>query len=490
MKLLRNSAKKYIARIHRIYTAQIRHKKKEARFLVLIFFTLTFVVARSIVYGISYHFLPAFPFSYIFYKNVHIHHLVFGVILLLIAGFIRIPETNNKLVRVSSILYGIGAALTLDEFAIWLRLDPNAYFGRAGRISIDAVVVFTLIILLTLWYGNFLKKILLFTLSFFGVYTKHKKKKLNKTVTMVKKSLPYFGLGLLTFFTVVCFLVSFKTPVSHVQQQKLVLTDAIINSNIMESTISAVASISAVPATPSASPTVTPIPADFCLNIPVLLYHHVQPLGIAQDRGQLSLTVDTTVFDQQMQYLATHGYKTISAEELVSALHNHIYLPAKDVVVTLDDGYEDNYTDAFPIAKKYHVILNLMVPTGLLGTHPATNYYYTWDELHEMVNSGLVYAYDHTVTHYPVGLGTADQDQPEIMNAKQQLEQHLGKPVDIFTYPYGSGQDIAWLQELLQKDGFAGGFSTLGGTLQCNSFIMSLHRNHVGSAYFPDFGIY
>src|SRR5476649_2782163 len=119
---------RYLSKVKNIYNKHVKKKDKEARFLVLVFFTFTFIAARLIVYGITYHLLPTFPFAYIFYKEVHVHHLVFGIILLLVAGFIRIPAQNNYLVRISSILYGIGAALTLDEFAIWLRLDPNAYF--------------------------------------------------------------------------------------------------------------------------------------------------------------------------------------------------------------------------------------------------------------------------------------------------------------------------------------------------------------------------
>ncbi|HSW97447.1 MAG TPA: polysaccharide deacetylase family protein [Candidatus Saccharimonadales bacterium] len=512
---------KYLSKVRNIYNKHVRNKNKEARFLVLVFFTLTFVLARIIVYGITYHLLPSFPFAYIFYKEVHVHHLVFGIILLLIAGFIRIPAQNNHLIRISSVLYGIGAALTLDEFAIWLRLDPNAYFGPEGRISIDAVILFTMIILLTLWYGNFLKKIVVFTFYFLGFHKMRPKKYLKK-LHHLKKLFPYAGLGLFTFFTVVLVLPSPAFLAEHTVKQQL-LTNAIINAQDLEDN-EAIASLSATP-TPQLTeiasdeagiiPTITETPqatstpsintdetatvsadkqvspADFCLNVPVLMYHHVQPMPIAESRGQSSLTVDTTVFDQQMQYLVTHGYKTISAEDLVLAIRNHTYIPPTDVVITLDDGYEDNYTDAFAVAKKYKVILNMMIPTGLLNNHPENtdNYYLSWTELKEMVDSGLVNAYDHSWSHYPMGTGDFSKNQFEILTPKQQLEQNLGKTVDIFTYPYGSGQDMPWVMDLLQKDGFIGAFSTIGGSDQCESFIMSLHRYHVGSSYFPDFGI-
>lgn len=488
---------RYISKVRNIYNKHVKKKDKEARFLVLVFFTATFIAARMIVYGIMYHLLPTFPFAYIFYKDVHIHHLVFGIILLLVAGFIRIPAQNNNLVRISSILYGIGAALTLDEFAIWLRLDPKAYFGPEGRISIDAVILFTMIILLTLWYGNFLKKIAVFTFYFLGFH-KLRQRNYKKKFKHLKKILIYTGLGLFTFSTVVLVLPSPAFLAENMVKQD-VLTNAIVNGQ----SVTDIATPSATPtvSTHSASiitPTMTPketmpatTSADFCLNVPVLMYHHVQPMPIAAPRGQSSLTVDTSVFDQQMHYLITHGYKTISAEELVLAIRNHIYIPPTDIVVTLDDGYADNYTDAFAVAKKYNVILNMMIPTGLLNTHPINtdNYYLSWQQLKEMVDSGLVNAYDHSWSHYPMGTGDIIKNQFEILTPKQQLEQNLGKPVDIFTYPYGSGEDMPWVMDLLQKDGFIGAFSTIDGTKQCESYIMSLHRTRVGSAYFPDFGI-
>lgn len=224
----------------------------------------------------------------------------------------------------------------------------------------------------------------------------------------------------------------------------------------------------------------------YCLYIPVLMYHHVQPWAVAQAHGQTSLTVDPTIFDQQMAYISTH-YTTISAQQLVDALRSHTALPPHSMVVTLDDGYEDVYEYAYPIFQKYHIIANVMVPTGLLGG-VGNNSYFTWGQLKQMVDSGLVYATDHTWSHYAVGSGNPQKDQFEIMTAKQQLEQNVDKPITIFTYPYGNGALNTGLVNLLQQDGFTGAFSSIGGSMQCDSFIYSLHRTHIGNAPLPAYG--
>lgn len=161
---------RYFIHLRHAYHEHIKKKKEEPRFLILTFFTGTFIVARLIVYGIMHNILPK-PFGYFVIGGFHIHHIVFGVLLLLIAGFIRIPQFGEKLVRLSSILYGIGAALTLDEFALLVHFNPNAYLGEAGEISLDAVFIFFLLSLGFLWHGKFWSRVITFT--FFGKRKHH-----------------------------------------------------------------------------------------------------------------------------------------------------------------------------------------------------------------------------------------------------------------------------------------------------------------------------
>jgi hypothetical protein len=88
----------------------------------------------------------------------HIHHLVWGILLLLISGYGTLAEfgtgSSSLSILVSRLLalsYGIGAALTLDEFALWLNLDPMAYWSKQGRESIDAVVLFGALLAMGTW---------------------------------------------------------------------------------------------------------------------------------------------------------------------------------------------------------------------------------------------------------------------------------------------------------------------------------------------------
>lgn len=222
--------------------------------------------------------------------------------------------------------------------------------------------------------------------------------------------------------------------------------------------------------------------AGFCLSVPVLLYHHIEPIEQAKTEGHSALTVDVNIFDSQMKYLKDKGYRSISAEDLVNAIVSHKSV-GKAAVVTLDDGYKDAYDFAYPVAKKYGIVLNLMIPTGLLNN----SNYMSWDNLREMVNSGMVNAYDHTWSHYSLPNGNVQKIEMEVMTAKNQLEQNLGKKVNIFSYPYGSNDQKT--VNILQKNGFIGAFSTIPSFYQCESYIYALRRNRIGNASLSSYGL-
>lgn len=233
--------------------------------------------------------------------------------------------------------------------------------------------------------------------------------------------------------------------------------------------------------TPTPSP--TPALVGFCLRVPVLLYHHIKPLDEAKKANQTNLDVTPDAFEKQISYLNASGYTTITAEKLGQALVDHQNLPGKNIVLTLDDGYDDVYNYAFPLAQKYHVILNLMIPSGLIGNSG----YLTWEQLRKMKDSGLVYFYDHTWSHASLGNLSEDKMQFEVMTAKKQLEEQLGIKINIFTYPYGSESNN--VIKFLSKNGFIAAYSTIGGFFQCDSFIMSLHRNRIGNTGLSYYGL-
>jgi peptidoglycan/xylan/chitin deacetylase (PgdA/CDA1 family) len=215
---------------------------------------------------------------------------------------------------------------------------------------------------------------------------------------------------------------------------------------------------------------------NFCLNVPILTYHHVEPTALAKKEGHESLYVDSDIFAKQLEYFKNKNYHTISTEELVTALRSGKKLPAKTIVLTLDDGYQDNYDYAFPAAKKYGLIINMMLPTGLLESKG----YLSWSEVREMAASNLVFFYNHTDSHFPLSQGKKSKVLYELNLAQDKLAKEIGHKVPrIIVYPYGDYNSTTI--KIAQADSFIAGLTTKKGNYQCSASIMELHRQRIGN---------
>lgn len=146
----------------RILHQRIPDRPHRRLLLASIAFFITFLAARLLVFSITHH---VGPFGYVVAGGRHIHHLVWGILLLLLSGYATLVEAGTGdnpgsifFSRVLSIGYGVGAALTLDEFAIWLNLDPNAYWSAQDRESIDAIILFGALLAIGTWGAPLLRE--------------------------------------------------------------------------------------------------------------------------------------------------------------------------------------------------------------------------------------------------------------------------------------------------------------------------------------------
>lgn len=150
-------------RVGALFHLHVRDRPRRRLLLAAIGFFVTFAVARSLAYA-AYRDVE--PFHYIYIGRTHVHHLVFGILLLLVVGFCWLIEVGTGdrgsslfASRLMSLLYGIGAALTLDEFALWLNLREGIYWTRPDFLSLDAVILFGAALLIAIWGGRFLKAV-------------------------------------------------------------------------------------------------------------------------------------------------------------------------------------------------------------------------------------------------------------------------------------------------------------------------------------------
>ena len=122
-----------------LYHRSIVESGKQPQFLVLASFLLTFFCVRGLAYSIRNGSLGAARNLVV--RGIHIHHFVWGITLLLVSGYLSVALASPPRTAVA-LLFGCGAALTLDEFALWLHLE-DVYWTERGRRSIDAVVLAT-----------------------------------------------------------------------------------------------------------------------------------------------------------------------------------------------------------------------------------------------------------------------------------------------------------------------------------------------------------
>jgi hypothetical protein len=146
-----------LARVLALYRQHFRDHRRERMVIASVSFFLAFGTARLLVHGFRKH---TRPFE-LWIGGVHLHHYIWGIGLLLVVGYLWLIQVgtggtraSERLGRITALLYGVGAALTLDEFALWLHLD-DVYWERTGRASIDAVFLFGALVSAGLWGGPF-----------------------------------------------------------------------------------------------------------------------------------------------------------------------------------------------------------------------------------------------------------------------------------------------------------------------------------------------
>jgi len=117
--------------------------RRESALRVFVTFVVTFLLIRALTYGIRYHLIPVQ--NVVTSSGLHIHHFVWGIFTLLVVGFIALSVNQARWHPLLAIAYAIGAALVLDEFALWLNLQ-DVYWAKEGRASLDVVIVFAALI--------------------------------------------------------------------------------------------------------------------------------------------------------------------------------------------------------------------------------------------------------------------------------------------------------------------------------------------------------
>ncbi|MDD5251310.1 MAG: polysaccharide deacetylase family protein [Patescibacteria group bacterium] len=184
-----------------------------------------------------------------------------------------------------------------------------------------------------------------------------------------------------------------------------------------------------VTVTPSVVELVAAIKSGTAVTAPILVYHKV-----VEDKPKSVYDVTVTAFETQMRFLHDNGYAVISLTDFVAATSGAKVLPPKAVVITLDDGWENQYANAAPILEKYGYNATFFVFTNPIGRDKR---FMTWDQLRDLLDRGMTIGC-HSKTH-PFLHKVKDEKTmaAEVSGSKTALERELGVIVDLFAYPFG-----------------------------------------------------
>ena len=201
--------------------------------------------------------------------------------------------------------------------------------------------------------------------------------------------------------------------------------------------------------------------------VPILMYHHIDERG-----GVSSLSVSPENFRRQMRFLSEHDYNVISLAELVQAKLEKKRLAPNAVVLTFDDGYEDNYTFAYPILKEYNLPATAFVIVNFIDKEG----YLTFRQIEEMTSPGLIAIGSHTLSETFLPGRNRKELEQEIGLSKKILESKFNKRIDFFCYPFGHFSP--GIQEIVKRYGYSAACTTNRGKRQTylNDDLFALKR--------------
>jgi len=204
------------------------------------------------------------------------------------------------------------------------------------------------------------------------------------------------------------------------------------------------------------------------------MYHHIADPPRGADPIRRDLSVSPQAFEAQLRYLVRAGYQPITLRDLTYHLTLGAPLPEKPIILTFDDGYEDNYTNAYPLLKKYGFVGTFFIVTGSVDTGRAG--YMSWAQI-EIMSTGGMEIGAHSYTHLDLRNKSVDYIVWQAVGSKEAIEARIQQPVKFFSYP--SGRYDEQVVNVLHSANFWGAVTIETGTYQSSRLPFELLRIRV-----------
>ena len=215
------------------------------------------------------------------------------------------------------------------------------------------------------------------------------------------------------------------------------------------------------------------------IAVPALMYHYVSWLPPDHEAGRSravdirrDLTVSPADFDLHLEHLRAQGHTTITTGDLWWTLETGAPLPARPVLLTFDDGYEDAYTEVFPRLRAYGMTGTFFVTLNLVG-RPG---YLTLEQVREM-HAGGMDIQSHAVDHVALATLSSAAQRYQLCESRRILSEWLGKDIRHFAYPGGSHNESAF--HSAAACGYLTAYNSGGGSLQSQDRVLLMSRERV-----------
>lgn len=212
--------------------------------------------------------------------------------------------------------------------------------------------------------------------------------------------------------------------------------------------------------------------------VPIMMYHNVK----YSDKYEPN-TVSPEHFAYHMDFLKRNHFNVLSLEELVNTVNRGENLPGKSVVITFDDGYENNYTYAMPVLEKHGFPAIVFLPSDDINTEGFLN----TAQIKEMMQKGFTIG-SHTRTQAYLPNESYESQRNEILESKRLLEELFDVPVKYFCYPNGGFSEQ--IKSLVKEAGYLAATATNRGYDRFNKDVYELNRIRFGDRDIHDYNLW
>jgi len=191
------------------------------------------------------------------------------------------------------------------------------------------------------------------------------------------------------------------------------------------------------------------------------------------------IAITEEAFEAQLSYLQANGYTVLSLEQSIDILNGTQTAPHRAVLLTFDDGYEDNYSTALPLLQSYGMVATQFVISAYVGRsnrwNPKACYdvnHMSWDELRLWQQAGCSIG-GHTHTHLCMTRLNETELHDEVIRNKSVLEERLQTPMRAFSYPYGGFNSL--VQQVVSEQ-YEVAFAVDNGEMFPHTHLHTRHR--------------